>query len=81
MESTDNEIVEVTNKQKMKEYNKMYYVKNKEKILAQVNKKEECTICNKITNHQHLNRHKLSSYCQLVKLRKTIEQPQEFNYE
>ncbi len=66
-----------TNKQKMKDYNKMYYLKNKEKILAQVNKKEDCLICNKSTNHQHKTRHQLSSYCQLAKLRKENEQKEE----
>ena len=69
-EPEEDKIIVVEGKQKTKEYNKQYYIKNKTKILAQVNKKVECTICNKITNHQHFHRHQLSSFCQLAKLRK-----------
>ena len=55
-------------KKQEKEYNKLYYAKNKAKILAQMCTKEKCKICNKQVNHQHMVRHQRSALCQAYKL-------------
>ncbi len=47
----------------MESYNKAYYQKNKDKIKAQISKKEACNLCNRIVSHQNIQRHKDSKLC------------------
>lgn len=56
------------------EYNKNYYNKNKQKILDQMKLKVICDCCNKSVNKSHLNRHKTTKFCQMVKNKNNIIQ-------
>jgi wyosine [tRNA(Phe)-imidazoG37] synthetase (radical SAM superfamily) len=51
------------NKEQQNEYNKMYYAKNKEAIMAKLLCKENCIYCNRSVNHQNLIKHQLSKLC------------------
>jgi hypothetical protein len=46
-----------------REYNRKYYQKNRQRILASVLKKVECPHCNRKVNSQNLRRHQMSSRC------------------
>ena len=47
----------------MESYNKAYYQKNKDKIKAQISKKEACNLCNRMVSHQNIGKHKKSKIC------------------
>lgn len=44
-------------------YNKQYYEKNKEKLLAKALTKVECEKCKRIMNYNRLNKHIASTIC------------------
>jgi len=44
-------------------YNKKYYEANKERIKAQMYKKEACCLCNRLVSHQQMAKHKVSKLC------------------
>jgi len=44
-------------------YNKSYYEKNKDKIKAQIYKKETCNLCKRMVSHQNMPKHKKSKLC------------------
>jgi hypothetical protein len=46
-----------------KEYNKIYYEKNKDKIISKILTKVTCPHCNRKVNHQNLYKHSLTSIC------------------
>jgi hypothetical protein len=46
-----------------KEYNKVYYEKNKDVIKSKVLKKVTCPLCNRQVNHQNLQRHQQTKLC------------------
>lgn len=52
-------------------YNKNYYTTNKQKILDHMKQKIICDCCDKSVNKSHLNRHKATKFCQMVKNVKT----------
>ena len=64
------------NNEKEMEYNKLYYAKNKVKILASMCKKENCKVCDKQVNHQHMKRHQKSALCQAYKLINQLQEVQ-----
>lgn len=45
------------------EYNKQYYIKNKERIAEKLYKKVECPYCNRIVNFQNLVKHQETILC------------------
>lgn len=51
-------------KQKTKEYNSSYYLKNKKEILKTLLKKTDCPLCGRQVNYQHIPRHQKSAFCQ-----------------
>jgi hypothetical protein len=51
-------------KEEVKEYNKQYYAKNKEKLLQAAKVKVVCPHCNKTVNKENMIDHKKSKYCQ-----------------
>lgn len=53
---------------KTAEYRKEYYLKNRDKILAQWKEKTECTFCHKVVTKNNYPRHCLSSKHQLAEL-------------
>jgi hypothetical protein len=46
-----------------KEYNKLYYEKNKDKIISKVLTKVICPHCDRKVNHQNLYKHSLTNIC------------------
>jgi hypothetical protein len=51
------------------EYNKMYYDKNKQRILEKMQEKTVCEICNSSVSKSHMNRHLKTKKCQLIQLK------------
>lgn len=60
-------------KDKTKEYNAMYYKKNKEAISIKLCEKVECNLCGRIMIKNNLNRHKTKPICLRVMERKIKE--------
>ena len=46
-----------------KEYNKLYYSKNKDRVLSMLKKKVTCELCNRSVSHQNLKKHMQTEYC------------------
>jgi Na+/phosphate symporter len=51
-----------------KEYGKIYYANNKERILQSITSKVVCSTCNKSVSKQHLKRHRQTSQCRIKQL-------------
>lgn len=64
-------------KEKQKQYNQIYYSKNKEKIFSKISKKEACPFCGREIRHDNMLKHIKSEYCQ--RRRKLLKQIQEEN--
>ena len=60
-----------------KEYNKMYYQKNKARVLEMMKKKVTCELCGRSVAHQNLMKHMETDYC---KSRKVLKHHSEAQY-
>ncbi len=49
---------------KRKQYNALYYSKNKDTIKVKLFTKEECKICGRFISHQNVKKHQTTSLCQ-----------------
>ncbi len=63
--NTENDML----KNKVKEYNKEYYAKNKAKIAEDLSKMIVCEDCGTTCTHQHYKRHKKSTLCMRRKMK------------
>jgi hypothetical protein len=50
-----------------KEYNKLYYTKNKEKTAQQLYQKIHCSCCNSIVTYQNMSKHLKTKKCYNIK--------------
>jgi len=55
--------------EKRKQYNKIYYETNKDKILEKLTSKITCQICNRTVSRNNYNKHITLSICTRTKLR------------
>ena len=76
IENNNIEIVEAEKPKKTntKEYNKNYYLNNKDKIKAKLTAKLPCPYCDKLQSHQHMNRHQQTKLCKSIQKRKLERQ-------
>ena len=51
------------NTDERRNYNKIYYEKNKDIIKGKLFTKVECPLCKRVVSHQNIRDHQKSSYC------------------
>lgn len=53
----------VMNSEERKEYNKQYYINNKQKIIEKATTKIACSLCGRVVINNNINNHMKSKLC------------------